>query len=486
MPKPEEEAAHAAARAARLPFGRKLGYSAGQLVELIVASTLNIFVLYYATAVCGLSGGLAGLALGAGLVIDAVMDPVIGSLSDGWRSRFGRRVPFMVAGLVPLVITFNLIFALPAGLGPMAMFAWLTLLSVCLRVSLSIFGLPYQALGAELSDDYAERSSLAAWRWGVGILGTVAVIGLGYGVFLSGPGGVSRRAGYLPLTLTLTVLLVAGALIAIRTGLATRQLQHATDAPSEPLHRRVLGEMGEMVRNRTFRILFLSSLLTQIAQGVNQALGLHTGIFFWKLGTGQLQVLSIAAVLGLVLGAPLAGPLSARFEKRTILIIGLVGLAVCHTVPTALRLMGHLPLEGGALLGFLAAGGFVAGLMLALSLIAFLAIIPDAADEHELLFGSRREGLYFAGWLFATKAATGAGLLFAGVVLQLIDFPAQVSEHGAASAAVPAETAAWLGFAGGPGAALFAVAGVVLALFYRVDRKTHARIIADLAARRAQ
>lgn len=468
----------------RLPLGRKVAYGAGQLPDLIVGSMLNSFALFYVTAVCGVPGGLAGLALGAGLVVDAFMDPFIGSLSDGWRSRFGRRVPFMAVGLIPLVLTFNLIFALPSGLDPTLLFVWLMALSISLRVSLSIFGLPYQALGADLSDDYAERSSIAAWRWGIGIIGTLAVIGLGYGVFLNGPDGLSRRDAYLPLTLTLTALLVVGALLAIRTGLATRHLQAETAAPTQAIHRRFLGEMAEMFRNPTFRTLFGSKLLLNVAQGVHLTLSLHLSVFFWRLGPDQIQAITLPGVLGLGLGAPLAGPLIARMEKRTMLMIGLIGMALVQAAPVILRLTGLLPLEGGALTGFLAAATFVNGIMFALSVIAFIAIIPDAADEHEHLFGTQRQGLYAAGWAFATKAASGGGLLIAGLVLQLIDFPADVKATAASAAAVPERTADLLAIAGGPGSALLALVGTALVLLYRVDRKAHARIMADLVARR--
>jgi glycoside/pentoside/hexuronide:cation symporter, GPH family len=478
----DSESGTAAPRGHRLPLRRKVAYSAGQLVELVVSSMLNIFALFYVTAVCGLPGGLAGLALGVGLFIDAVLDPVIGSLSDGWRSRFGRRVPFMVVGIAPLVLTFNLIFALPSTLSDTGLFIWLTLLSVSLRISLSIFALPYQALGAELSDDYSERSSIAAWRWGVGVMGTVAVIALGYGVFLSGPGGLSNRAGYQPLTMTLTVLIVAGALIAIHAGLVTRALQQERATPRHALHRRLLGELAEMFRNRTFRVLFSSKLLLHVAQGFNQALALHLGVFFWLLDSGQMQALMTAAVLGLALSAFLAGPLAARIEKRTMLIAGFVGLGACYTTPVVLKLLGLLPLTGGALTGLLSAFGFAVGAMFTVSAIAFISIIPDATDEHEHLFGTRREGLYFAGWAFASKAAHGAGLLIAGLVLQLIQFPSSVSEPVAA--AIPEQTLTWLAIAGGPGSGLMALIGAVIVLFYRLDRKAHARIMADLVARR--
>lgn len=481
---PGDRAVAPGGKAGRLPFGLKITYSAGQLVELVIGSMLNIFILFYVTAVCGVPGGLAGLALSAGLVIDAVMDPLIGSLSDGWRSRFGRRVPFMAVSIIPLIVTFNLIFALPEGWGLTATFIWLTLLSISLRIALSIFHLPYQALGAEVSGDYAERSSIAAWRWGIGILGTFAVIGLGYGVFLSGPDGVSNRAGYLPLTLTLTTLVIIGALAAIYTGWVTRGMQLERDAPTEALHRRLFGEMREMFRSRTFIILFTSSILLNVAQGVGQALGLHVAIFFWRLDSTQIPLIGVGAVLGLMLGAPIAAQLARILEKRALLVIGMGGLAACQALPVPLRMLGLLPLDGGALTGLLIGLALFNGAMFTVSAVGFMAVMPDAADEHEHLFGTRREGMYFAGWAFASKASHGAGLLISGMVLQLIDFPTNISERGAVDS-VPQRTMDLLGIAGGPGAALIALAGTMIALLYHVDRKTHARIVAELAERRA-
>lgn len=476
------EPIHLGEKPSRLPLGRKAAYGSGQLLDLVVSSMLNSFALYYVTSVCGVPGGLAGLALGAGLVVDAFMDPFIGSLSDSWRSRFGRRVPFMVVGLVPLLITFNLIFALPSNLSPTPLFFWLMTLSVLLRVSQSIFGLPYQALGADLSDDYTERSSIAAWRWGIGIIGTLAVIGLGYGVFLSGPNGLAQRGAYPPFTLTLSVLIVIGGLLAIWVGLKTPSAEPDSGRPEKAIHHRLFGEMAEMFRNRTFRTLFGSKLLLNVAQGLYLTLSLHMHVFFWHLSAAQIQAVTMPGVLGLALGAPLAGPLIARMEKRTILVIGLVGMALCQAAPVTLRLTGLLPLTGGDLTNFLAIATFFNAITFALSVIAFIAIIPDAADEHELLFGVRRQGLYAAGWAFATKAATGGGLLLAGLVLQLVDFPADAS--AAAGASVPERTSQLLALAGGPGSAILALLGTALALFYSVDRKSHAGIMAQLTARR--
>lgn len=467
----------------RLPATRKAAYGAGQLVELTVESTLNIFILFYATAVCGLSGALAGLAIGAGVVIDAIVNPLIGSLSDSWRSRFGRRVPFMAVSLVPIILTYNLIFALPSGLSQAALFGWLTLLSVSLRIALSLFTVPYQALGAELTDDYVERSSVAAWRWGIGIFGTVAVIMLGYGVFFTGPSGISQRSAYLPLAMTLSVIFLIGALVAIREGLGVRGDEAVTATSQGSFHRRLMGELAELFRSATFRILFAASLLFNIQAGVYQALGLHVITYFWGLTPGQIQALGLVSVVGLVLGAPLAGPIARRVEKRSLLIFSMVGMMVCHSLPASLKLLGLLPLTESSLVAFLAVVAFTGSVMFALVIISFVSIIPDAADQHELEHGTQRQGLYFAAWSFATKTATGAGVLIAGVVLQVVDFPSNAAESGAV-VPIPPSTAGWLAFVHGPGAMLLSLTGVLLLLLYRIDRTAHAGIIAALTERR--
>ena len=169
-----------------LGIALKLGYASGALLDGVATQAVNIFLLFYVTAVCGVPAGLAGAALAAGLVVDAVLDPLIGSLSDGWTSRLGRRVPFMLLGAPGVMAFLMLIFALPSGMSGAGLFVWLTALSIGLRVSISMFLLPYNAVGAELSDDYAERSSIAAWRWAFAMIGALIAILLGFGVFLGG------------------------------------------------------------------------------------------------------------------------------------------------------------------------------------------------------------------------------------------------------------------------------------------------------------
>lgn len=471
-------------RIAPLPFATKIGYSLGQVIDGIVSQSLGIFLFFYVTAVCGLPGGLAGIALAVGLAVDAVMDPLIGSASDGLRSRLGRRLPFMLVGLPAVAILFVAIFALPTGLSTTVLFVWVMTLSVLLRIAMSLFILPYQALGAELSDDYTERSSIMTWRWGLGVLGTVVAVMLGFAVFFRGAGGTLNRAGYMPFAVTLAAIFIVSGLLSLRTIASTLDRQHPV-VPSEiSLRLRVVSELREVFQNRSFRILFGSALLFFSALGTHTTLALHVNTFFWHLTSAQTQTVTLAVFVGLVLGAPLASPMIKRLEKRTVLLIGLIGISLADTVPAALRLLGLFPFQGTTLTLVLAAIVFVGGVLLAAAAIAFASMMADAADEHEHLFDARREGLYFAGWSFAGKAAAGVGALIAGLVIQLIQFPSDLAAHGGEAIVLPQVTINLLGFFYGPGAGVLYLGAILVILRYRLDSRAHAAILNDLRERR--
>lgn len=467
-----------------LRLGTKLGYASGAMLDGIATQAVSIFLFFYVTAVCGVPGALAGVALAAGLVVDAIIDPLIGSLSDGWHSQLGRRLPFMIVGLPGTMLFLVLIFSLPVGLSGTALFLWLSALSIGLRISISLFLLPYNAVGAELSDDYAERSSIAAWRWGFAMVGALVAILLGFGVFLGGPGGLARRAAYMPFALSLAGLAALGAMVALRALLVTRDRQHPPAANEERMHVRLPREIGEIFRNQSFRTLFAGALLLFTSLAIHSTLGLHANSYFWGLAPEQIQIVTLSLFAGLLLGAPLAGPFLKRMEKRTVLLIGMIGLAAAFSLPTTLRLLGMFPFAGGTLVAILAGAVFVGGALMAAAAIAFASMMADAADEHEHLFGARREGLYFAGWAFASKAAAGFGSLVAGVALQLIGFKSGGAAPGAPVLHPSPQTVEWIGLIYGPGAGVLALVAAGTCFYYRLDAAKHAAILIDLDRRR--
>lgn len=465
--------------------GAKVGYAAGAMLDGVATQAINIFLFFYATAVCGLPAGLVGVALAAGLVVDAIVDPLIGSLSDGWHSSLGRRIPFMAVGVPGTMVFLSLMFALPVGWSIPVLCLWLTVLSIGLRVSISLFLLPFNAVGAELSDDYDERSSIAAWRWGFAMVGAVVTVALGFGVFLAGPKGLSDRDAYLPFALTLAAIILIPTFVSMRALHAMPERQHRPTASHGQVHARLSREVGELFRNRSFVVLFLGALLLFTASAIHATLAIHANTYFWGMLPQQVQVVTLALFFGLLCGAPLAGPMLRRMEKRNVLILGILGLAAAFALPPTARLLGILPADAAPVF-LLAVAVFLGGSLMATAAIAFASMMADAADEHEYLFGARREGLYFAGWAFASKAAAGFGSLVAGIAIQLIWVPSGTASLGSAasSAELPATAVQWIGAIYGPGTGLLALAAAMICLLYRLDAKAHRAILDELATRR--
>ncbi|HEY2708113.1 MAG TPA: MFS transporter [Caulobacteraceae bacterium] len=471
-----------AARSAKLGFGALTVYGSGSLVENITTFAVGSLLLFYLTIVCGLSGSEGGAALGATLVVDSIIDPVVGSLSDNSRSRHGRRHPFMLLSIIPIVITFGLLFSVPHGLRGLPLFGYALATLFSLRVAISFFYVPYMALGAELTDNYAERSTVVAGRVFFTVIGGLAAAILTWGVFLQGDGRL-KAAAYSPLAWTFGGIVVAGGLLSTLGTLRARDRMHSAPDGRKFGIGQLLAEVVEVLRNPSFLSLFFPCLILFTALGVAGALTLHANTFFWKLGSGQILFLSIFALSGVFIGIFGAGVFARGMEKRSTAMLGLVLIGIAQLGPVLLRLSGVIPLS--AAVPTLATATMLGGFGGSIATIAFQSMMADATDEHEFLFGARREGLYFAGVTLSAKAASGLGAWIGGVALDVIGFPHGLAGSPAQLAQIPAETIRNLGIAYGPGAAVFTAVSVAVLTTYKLNKAKYAGIQAELHSRRA-
>jgi GPH family glycoside/pentoside/hexuronide:cation symporter len=476
-------AAHAAQRAQRLPLSSTLAYASGSTLDAAVNTSINVFLLFYVTTACGMEAGMAGAAIALGLIVESLIDPLIGLYSDNFRSRWGRRLPFMVAGVPVLLVSYVLLFSLPDTTDQWSLFALVATLSAVVRIALSIYNLPYLAAGAELGDDQTDRERLISLRWTASIIAAFVTVAVGFTVYFGGENGLAQRANYAPYALTMAAVMLGAALMAISVVSRTRDRQHLVEVRPTSL-RSIALEFSELLRSRSFRVLFSVALLFAAAQAVVQSLNLHAFTFFWKLDTAQTQFATLAITGGMMLGALIAAPAIARTEYRTAAVIGLFGIILMQAGAPSLRLAGLLALEGQALTYVLSGFSLVAGMMTTIVAIAVVTMITNAADEHEHLFGVRREGSYFAGWTLAFKIAGGLGTLLSGLALEAIGFPVQQVKEQGVTIVLPQTMTDMLGLFYGPGAAVLSLASLALLFLFRLDRAGHRRILAELNARR--
>ena len=476
------EAGSVGAAAGKPPIPVKLLYGVGAMGESAFIAAAA-FAFFYYTAVLGLSGSLVGAALFLGLCADAVVDPFFGSWSDNLKSRFGRRIPLMLFGGPGMGLAVGMLFAPPPGLPDMALFAWLAGWAIVVRAFVSMFHVPYVALGAEMSSDYHERSSVVAWRTVFGILATGAVTGMAYSVFFKGDGGLQRPDGYPAFGWSVAAVIAVSTLVST-IGSARYAAALPSVAPvSQRLLRRLPGEVAEMFRNASFRTLFFSAAICYTAVGVNSAFNSHAYVFVWKLQPDQIQTVTFSFLGGLFVGVPLTPVVARLLEKKAVVLIGMGLVAGAWVLLGVPKILGLVTFEGAPALPFVAALVAVAGVGAGFCAITYPSMMADAADEHEHLFGRRREGLYFAGLGFAFKAATGLGVLLSGFALDVIRFSKDAGRQ--VGLVLPEALQDRILFAWGPLGALMILASMTIVLAYGISRRRHAEVAAALRSRRA-
>ena len=474
-----------------LTFARKLAYGVGQMAEGLKNGAFGVFLFFYYVQVLGLSGTYAGLAVGIALMIDAITDPMAGSLSDNWRSRLGRRHPFIYASIVPMAICFFLLFS-PPELDQFGLFLWLLSFAVLTRVSMTLYHVPHTALGAELSNDFAERTTVVAYRQFFSTFGGLAAYAIGFGLFFQAtpevPHGQFRVESYSPFAACVAVVMVASVLLSARGTQA--HIPFLPQPIGDPIRvsmfgsvRRTLAETAEALRNRSFAWLFVGVLVVFMMVGVDGALNLHMNTYFWELSSSDNIFFFAAYPLGIMFGAMFARRLNELFDKKPSVVIGTAWWAGCQIVPVILRLLGWFPENGtDTLLWTLVAVKFAQGAGVVQALVTFGSMVADIVDEHELLTGKRQEGVFFASVSFSGKFTTGIGSVVAGLTLDLIDWPRGAAIQTAAD--VPVETLTWLGLIYGPIVSGFAVVSVWCYSRHRLNRQRHAEIVRELEFRR--
>ena len=476
---------------ASLSLALKGTYGLGQLGEGLLAGAIGAFVLFYYSQVLGLEPGLAGLAIGGSLIVDAFVDPLVGSLSDNYQSRMGRRHPFMFGSIVPAAVAFLLLFNPPVH-SQWGLFFWLASMALAVRIAMSFYNVPHLSLGAEMATNFEERTAVVGFRQFFATFGGVFAVIVGFMVFFKAstayPNGQLNAAAYQPFSFLLCALAV-GAIA--WSAIGTRRLIPTLPQPAVRVHGTTIGatvlqvfaDTALALRNRSFRWLFLGVLIVFVMVGVDTGLNIYINTYFWELTATQMSLLAIASPIGVMIGTGFTRVLHKHFDKRASVVWGTAWWSICQIVPIVLRMIDAFPVNHStALLVVLVVVRFVQGVGVVQALVSFGSMMADIADEHELLTGRRQEGIFFGAVSFSGKCASGAGNMVAGFGLAAIAWPTGVAMRTAAD--VPAAALFKLGLLFGPIVAGFAVVAVWCYNHYTLDRASHEAILAQLIQRR--
>ncbi|HEY5070938.1 MAG TPA: MFS transporter [Caulobacteraceae bacterium] len=464
------------------PLGMRtrLGYGFGSVAYGVAFAGLSGAVLQiYLNQVLGLPAILVGTAIMVSLMADAVVDPLIGQLSDKVRTRLGRRHPFMYASAAPVAVFFFLLWNAPRGLEPRMLIAFTLAMMILVRVSISLYEIPSNALTPELTADYDQRTSLQSYRWFFGIIGAAVISLVLNEVFLRTSAhnrlGILNRAGYAHFGLLAAAVIFVSILVStIGTHDRIRYL------PQASAHRVTLKGMGAEIlgtlSNRSLVSLMLAGILGGVGGGVTQGLSIYLFTHFWDLGPAQFGLLVPLASIGSLIAVFIAPALSRRFGKKRAMI-GLFSVSVVTAAgPIFLRLVGLMVANGSPwLMPILIVDGIVTATVAVVGYILVGSMIADVVEDAAVKTGVRSEGLLYAANGLLPKFTGGIGAFIAGLLLTIVHFPAH-----AMKGSVDPQVMRHLALIYLPVTAGLSVVSIAMLGLYRIDRSTHERNLATL------
>jgi len=381
---------------------RKEGYSAGRLLRFsalgipIAASQMPIGVYLppIFAKLYGLSLGTIGLIFLIGRLWDGLLDPVVGTLSDATRSRFGRRRPWIVGGTMLFLVATVLLFFPLASVTP----AYLASALLLFYVGWTAMQIPMLAWSGEISAQYHQRTRIATYQMVISSLGLFLALVL--------PSIAEKlRPGDAQLQLTL----MGGLLLVTTLPALFLSITAVPEAPApQQAERFSLGEaLRAVFANPLLLRVLASDFAVTLGQGVRGALivffvGFYMGRPDWAATLFLLQF-----VFG-ILAAPIWGRIGRAIGKSRAAALGevaqaLINFALLTVTPSTFWLLLTLTVAQGLTQGS-------GNLMLR-------AIVADVADKHRLETGEERSGLYYSVFTLSAKVGGAAAI---GVALPLV------------------------------------------------------------------
>lgn len=449
----------------------KLSFGLGGGVNAIKTDFFVWYLGAYYLTVLGLNPILTGSALLFALFVDAISDPLIGALSDRIKSSFGRRHIFMGFSLVPISITYFMLFIPDKSWSEGLLFFWLLFFTILTRFSVTLFDIPHRALAAEIPDTYEDKANIMSMREGF-----QSIIALSHSFIILPYINIDVDENWVNVGLVGSLMMFVFGLVSI---LGTRSLiPDLYEWPQNIEKKNTYKEIKEQLRfvysNKTIILFLLGSITIQLAWGLANSLTFLTQTQFWGLDTLQIQEFIKIYFLSTLLSWFLVPKLVKIFEKRTILISSLFMIGTFQAVPFIIYKLGLTPTFGSdSLVYFLSFFIFITGTFSLISLMTRESMVPDMIDQVQKESNLRQDGAISSLTSFCAKCMTGLGQFFSMFTLWLISFP-----KGSLEATLQQKE--MLAVFQGPMIMILFLIPIFIFAGYKIDREKHKEILRDL------
>jgi oligogalacturonide transporter len=447
----------------KLSLKTKLGFGIGDIYGGGSLVIIGFYYLHFLTDVLLITPILAGMAFLISKTWDAVSDPLMGIISDRTKSRFGRRRPYFLAGVILIFFSFILLWYPVDFEKEMHRFAYVICAYLVFSTVITLVMVPYNALASELTLDYDERTQLTSFR--------IFFSGVSSLVCAVAPLKIVKafpdiELGYIVMAISFGLFFALPFIAVFFSTSERKEFQQKTTSLNP--YRLFL----QPFKTPTFVNVLCMFLFAFVAMDVVMAIVIYFMTYYLGRAGETENVLGVLLVFQLI-ALPIYVKLSQKTDKRTSYLMATTFLFVVMTLsffitPTA---PGFFVYIFAAAVG-LGTGGIV---------MTIYSIFPDMPDIDELYTGERREGLYSGILTFARKVSSALAIAGISTAISLAGYTAPIKEtvDGVTKMIQQPQTPDFLlvlrlVFMVVP--SLFLIICIVNGLRYRLTKKTHGEL----------
>ena len=398
-----------------LPARLKFIHGFGAVAFGVKDNGFSFFLLIYYNQVLGMDAGIVSLALLMALLIDALVDPILGYMSDRTYTRWGRRLPWLYIAPIPLAFAWIAMWSPPGSEAPT--FLGLLGIAVVVRLLLSACEVPSVSLLPEITNDYDERTTLFRYRYLSGWSGGILMMVLAYTVFMPGPEGLLQREGY-ELFGIFGAVLMAVSVIGSALGQHRLVAHYPAQKPPPFSLKAAFSEIIEAFSERAFIIFALGGLAAYVSQGMSFSMTNYLNVFVWQFDRVALIAYPGVLFVSVVLMFFIVSPMHRRIGKPKSAALAAISSLLLFLMPYGLLLSGFWP-EVGTLPSTLIYMAFLllANTMGIVVMISASSMIAEIVEAYLEKTGRRAEGAFYSGNWLVQKCATGLGIFLTGQIV---------------------------------------------------------------------
>ena len=406
----------------KVPMGQKIAFGFGMLANQMFPAILGIFMIVLVEDL-GFSGWMWSLVFLFPRIFDAFLDPIMGFISDNTKSRWGRRRQFVIIGGLLMGLSYIFMWQLYKIDGVEYNFWYFFIWSLVFYVGLTIFSVPYVAMGYEMSDDFHERTNIMAisqwigqWAWVIAPLFWIIMYDQSW--FESADVAVRELAIWVAIPCALCAIVPA---LFIKSN-------STLEEDYEPLNtanignslKKIFESFGEAFKIKDFRKLCGATFL--IFNAFNTVAALTFFVIVYKLFNGDAGAsgiwVSMFGCLGALGTTFIVIPTVAWMSKK-------LGKKKAFMVSQSISLVGYI------MLYFLFIPGKPWMYIIALPFFSFgigslftimMSMTADVIDVDQINTGKRREGIFGAIYWWMVKVGFGIAGALSGVIITIVGF----------------------------------------------------------------